>query len=140
MATQAFKAGYKVKIGDGADPEVFAELEEVTGISGLGKTNSSIDVTHMGSGNSKEYIPGRADGSEVTVTCNQILISPVQDSVVAKVDGGEQGNIQIEVTDGTTTKTFSFTAAFLSWNVGPQLDGGNSIEFGFKISGDITVA
>lgn len=140
MATKAFKAGYELRIGDGAEPEVFSVLEEVNSISGLGKTNSSIEVTHFGSGNNKEFISGRADGQEMSITCNQVLDSATQAAVIAKVDAGESGNIEIFIDNGTIQKTYTMEVAYLSWSFGPQLDGANTLEFSAKISGDIVAS
>ncbi len=136
MATNAFYAGMIYSIGDGADPEVFATLEEVTDLSGFGETSELIEVTHFGSGGSKEYIAGLADGKEITITCNHVMDAVQQ--VFVKGNKGETGNIRIAYTDGTNTETYDFAAVYLGWETNPSQSDKNSITFTFKISGGIT--
>ena len=134
--TDAFYGGVDYKIGDGGDPEVFATLEEVTDISGLGEILELIEATHFGSGGSKEYIAGQADGKEVTVTCNHILGATQQSYV--KSNKGITGNTQVDITDGTTTETYDFATVFMGWELNPNNSDKNSITYTFKISGGIT--
>lgn len=136
MSTDAFFAGMTFKIGDGAATEVFSALEEVTDMSGFGETSELIEVTHFGSGGSKEYIAGLADGKEITVTCNHIL-DAVQQGFV-KGNKGNTGNIEIEYDDGVNTETYGFAAVYLGWETQPSQSDKNSIVFTFKISGGIT--
>jgi len=136
MATNAFYSGMTFKIGDGAGSEVFTALEEVTELSGFGETSELIEVTHFGSGGSKEYIAGLADGKEITVTCNHVMDATQQGFV--KGNKGETGNIQIEFTDGTNTETYDFAAVYLGWETNPSNSDKNTITFTFKISGGIT--
>lgn len=136
MATDAFYGGVDFKIGDGAGSEVFTTLEEVTEISGLGEVLELIEVTHFGSGGSKEYIAGQADGKEVSVTCNHVLGATQQGYV--KTNKGATGNIEVDITDGTTTETYSFAAVYMGWELNPNNSDKNAISFTFKISGGIT--
>lgn len=56
--------------GNGASPEVFTKLAEVTSINPSGATLDTIDVTNMDSGGYKEFIQGLKDGGDVSVGMN----------------------------------------------------------------------
>ena len=48
--------GTTLKIGDGATPEVFAAIAEVTNVGGPGMSLDTVDITHPSStGGWKEY-------------------------------------------------------------------------------------
>lgn len=136
MATNAFYGGLTFKLGDGAGSEVFTALEEVTEVSGLGEMLELIETTHFGSGGSKEYIAGLADGKEISVTCNHVAGATQQG--FAKTNKGETGNIQVDITDGSTTETYDFAAVYMGWEITPNVSDKNSIAFTFKITGGIT--
>lgn len=141
MATSAFIGGggnVTFKIGDGGGPETFTALEEVQSISGLSETNELIEVTHFGS-TAKEYIGGLADGSEVTVQCNLVQGATQQQYVLARCKAKDSGNVQVVVTDGTTSEDYDFSVAYLSWSVEPQVSGQMTLTFTMKISGGITI-
>ena len=139
--TAAFKGGFTFNVGDGASPEVFSLLEEVTGVSGFGKTNETIDATSFDSGNTRENIAGLADGAEFTVDCRRIhTVSNKQDAVIAFVDAGSNFNVQILWTDGTTLKTYDFTVTAVGYDYAPSYEDTAGISFTLKISGDIVVS
>jgi len=136
-----YYGGITVKIGDGAGTEVFSNLEKVTDVSGLGVTNSLIDVTSFDSNGSMEYIPGLADGETISVECNQVLDATVQLALIADVVGGTQSrNIEIVATDGVNTTTYSMAVVPLSYTANPSISDKNTLSFSLKISGAIMAA
>lgn len=138
MTTASFKGGLAVKYGDGASPEVFTAIEEVQNLSGLGKTNPLIDVTHHAS-TAREYIAGLPDGQELTIECNRVhTASNIQDDVIAEVDAGTNFNMQITLTDGTTSLQYAFIATPVSWAVTPSFDDKTMLTLVVKMH-DITV-
>lgn len=138
--SDAFMSGITVKSGDGAGTEVFTTIPEVISLSGLGKTNALVDVTNFDSAGSKEYIAGLSDGTEITIEANYLPASATQLALIADVDAGTNRNLEVVVTDGVTPKTFSFAVAPLTWTLNPSNDDRNTISFGLKISGAITVS
>jgi len=139
MTTEAFTGGLSVKHGDGASPEVFTAIEEVQSLSGLGKTNPLIDVTHHAS-TAREYIAGLPDGAELTIECNRVhTASNIQDAVIAEVDAKTNFNMEITLTDGTTSLTYSFVCTPVSWSVAPSYDDKTALTLVVKMH-DITVA
>lgn len=133
--SDAFFSGMTFSLGDGGGPEVFTALEEISDFSGFGEMLELIDVTHFGSGGSKEYIAGLGDGKEFTVACNYVLDAPQQ--VFAKGNKGNKGNVRLHFSDGTNTETFDFQVVYLGWELAPSNSDKNTISFTFKISGGI---
>ncbi len=139
MATAAFTSGLSVLRGDGATPEVFSAIEEVQSLSGLGKTNPLIDVTHHAS-TTREYIAGLADGAELTIECNRVhTAANIQDDVIAEIDAKTNFNMQITLTDQTTALTYSFTCTPVSWSITPSYDDKTALALVVKMH-EITVA
>lgn len=136
MATDALIGGVSLLFGNGADPEVFAALEEVTELSSLGAAEELVKVTHFASNGSKEYIAGLSDGKEFTVTCNQVIGAAQQ--TLAKTNSGKTGNVRVLITNGTTTETYNFAAVNMGWELAPSVSDKNSVTFTFKITGAIT--
>lgn len=141
MTTSAFVGGFQVEISDSPSPAVdYSTLPEVISISGVGQTNDLVDATHFGSGGSREYIGGLADGSEITLECNYVANDADQEAVIAMVAAKTTHTVRITVTGSSPNVTLTFAAAAIGWEIGPQVDDRNTISFTFKISGSITVA
>ena len=141
MTTYAFRGGCTLALSNEDSPITFSTIEEVKTMSGLGKTNSLLNATHFGSGNTMEYIAGMADGDEISVTCQRVHDSPsIQDRILAAVDAGQTKTFKFTHTDGTTAKTYTFSAVCLKWGSLPSQEEINQITFALKISGEITVA
>jgi len=63
--------GVKVKRGDGATPEVFTEVAELTGLSGPEISVDAVEVTHTSSPSAaRQYIAGLLDAGEVGLEVN----------------------------------------------------------------------
>jgi len=138
--TAGFTGGLTFKMSDSASPEDYSVVEEAKSVSGLGKTNPLIDTTSFDS-TSREYIAGLADGQEISVECVRVhTASNIQDTVITAIDSGLTKNFQLTLTDGTTSKTYTFAAVCLSWAITPSFDDATMVSFTFKITGDITVA
>ena len=113
-------------------------LEEVLSVSGMGKTNDTIEVTNFDSpAGTKEYIPGLAEGSEISIDCNYLSAGTGQLALQTAVDAGS--NVAVVMTYDTTAATFTFTASAVGWTIAPSTNDQNRIEFALKVSGDITI-
>lgn len=65
--------GSTYKVGDGASPEVFTAVAEVTSIQPGAMSTEAIDATHLTSANAhKEKIPGIKDTGVFTITGNYL--------------------------------------------------------------------
>lgn len=113
-------------------------LEEILSVSGMGQSNDVIEVTNFDSpANTKEYIPGLADGSEISIECNYLPAGTGQLALQASVDAGD--SVAVVMTYDTTTATYTFAAAAQGWTINPSISDQNRIEFTLKISGDIAI-
>lgn len=137
--TAAYSGGVDFAVGDGGGSEAFATLDEAYSVSGLSKTNEQIEVSNFDS-TAKEYILNTlADGAEITVECNHLLGNTSQLALIADVDAQTTRNIEMELTDGTTTVNYAFAVVPISWTITPAIGDKNTLAFALKITGDITV-
>lgn len=64
-------SGTLLKVGDGASPEVYTTVPEMTKLSGPSISFNLLDVTsHDSASYFREYIPGLADGDNIAGECN----------------------------------------------------------------------
>ena len=135
-----YTGGLTVKYGDGASPEVFALIEEVISLGGLGATNPLIDVTSHDS-SAREYIAGLADGQELAIECNRVHTAlNIQDDVIDEVIAKTVFNMQITLTDGSVAVVYTFAVTPISWVVNPSFDDKATLSLALKITGAITIA
>lgn len=141
MSTSAIVGGFSLKRQHvSGSPITYVEVPEVISISGLGQQNDLVDATHFGSNGSREYIAGLADGVEFTVECNYVPNSAQQEAIIAGVVAKATGAFQLVCTGASPNVTFSFNAVYIGWELGPSVDGRNTISFTFKITGAVSVA
>ena len=71
MSIAKIANGTLLKVGDGASPEVFTTIPEVSKLSGPSIKFDLLDVTtHDSVGYFREFIPGLADGENINATVN----------------------------------------------------------------------
>lgn len=141
MATSAFVGDFTLQRQNiTTSPISWQDVPEVISISNLGQVNDLIDATHFGSGGNREYIPGLADGVEMTVECNYVQNNAVQEAMITDVKNKATRSFRVRVVDGSPETVFSFAAACLGWVINPAVDDRNTITYTLKISGDVTVA
>lgn len=139
--TSAFVAGVTLKLGASGSPTSFSNLCEAVSISGIGKTNSLVDVTNFCSAaGTREFIAGLAEGEEVSFEMNYLPGDANQQSLRSSVNSQETREFQLAITDGTDSETFTFFGVCLSWVLTPSIDAQNQVTFSVKITGDITIS
>ena len=139
MSTTPFIGEMFLERGDAGSPVAYTRICSVFGISGLGKTKSLEDVTTFCSGGTREYIGGLADGSEITVNCNYAKANTQLREMIGDVDVGANRQYRLVVGESAPYEHFYMTLVPLGWELGPSVEGKNSINFTFKISGEIDV-
>lgn len=147
MSRNAFVGRAVLWIGLGGSPQNFVAACETFGMSGIGKTNDQIDSTDFCSGDTKEYIGGLADGSEVTLELNlmadtAIPALEIQSFLINAVDQKEIVDFQVRVDqngDGLTDMTVHFSTTMLGYTFNFSPTAKNSISFSCKISGDLDI-
>lgn len=136
--TSATTSNWQFELASTASPEVWAAIEEVFSVSGLGQTNEQIDVTSFDSAGSREFIGGLADGQEMTVEANYYPTAAQQANLKAAVEAKTNRNFRLRFTGSSPEDVFTFTGSPLSWVIGPSSEDKNTITFTVKISGAIT--
>jgi len=144
MSTSA-KIGYGVllKVGNGATPEVFTAIAELTNISGPGLTLDAVEATHTESPNAyREYIAGLLDGGEISLEVN-FLPGNATHAIATGILGDHQNrtmrNFQVVWPDGSST-TWSFAALVTKAEPTAPLDNRMTMALTLKISGKPTLA
>lgn len=138
--TKPFVGYMYLEIAGAGSPSQYTRICEATGISGIGKTNALVESTTFCSNGTREYIPGLADGAEITIDANYIVSSAMRRLLMEAVD--DRSNVQMRLVvdqdaDDTIDEEYRFEAAALSYTLNPSLDEKNAVSFTFKISGVI---
>ncbi|MBR1230204.1 phage tail protein [Bradyrhizobium sp. AUGA SZCCT0176] len=137
MATSA-RIGYQTlfKTGNGAAPEVFTTLAEVTGITPPAMARDTVDATHEESpGAWREFIAGLKDGGEVSLELNFVPGGSAALALTAELDlDGPSAvkNRQILFPDGSY---FSFAGILTGFEPDAPLDDKMAASVTFKVSG-----
>ncbi len=94
--------------GDGASPEVFTNIGEITGVSGPGLSRDTIDVTDVDSTDRwREFIGGLKDAGEVSLEINwDPNASPDVSNFLTDINANAARNYKLTFPD-TTAWTFS---------------------------------
>ncbi|MGW3627283.1 phage tail tube protein [Streptomyces sp. NPDC000880] len=130
--------GVQLKRGDGAGPEVFTALADITNLSGPGLSRNTIDVTSHGSPNAyMEFLGGLKDAGEVSVDIN--YQPAVHDVLVDDFDDTAPRNYQIVFPD-TPATTWAIKAILTGFEPSAPYDDKLSASLTFKISGKPTIS
>jgi len=105
--------GTQLKLGDGASPEVFTVIAQVTSIGGPNLEMDALDVTaHDSTAGWREFIGGLLSGGEVSLEINYDPVGGTHDAstgLIAELEGRTISNYQLVFPDAATT-TWEFTA------------------------------
>ena len=142
MTSSAFWAyGSLLQIGDGATPEVFTAVAEITDLTPPNMARDSIEVTGYSSTSGyREFIAGWRDGGEVSLTANWLPTNATHDDdtgLLEQWDDDDLHNYRIVLPDTLATIAFSgFLTAFE-----PELpsDEQGKLNCTIKISGAVTI-
>jgi predicted secreted protein len=141
MAASAAILGFGTtfSIGNGASPEVFTALGEVTYVKPPSVAIQTVDVTHNTSPSGvREFIAGLQDNGEIEVGLNYIpSVTSLAAAVVIRGLYQTKQNVRITYPN---TKTDTFKAILTSFTSDAPLDGKVSAVLKFKVSGVITAA
>lgn len=129
--------GTTFAIGDGASPEVFSVVGEVTSIAGPSGQASVIDVSTLAS-TRREKIMGLPDEGQIQVSMNldpgdtggQVAMRTARDT-------REQTNFQITLTDSPAT-VLEFAGYVLSFNISVGVDQVITAEATVEVTGAVT--
>jgi predicted secreted protein len=141
MTTSA-RIGYSTlfKSGNGASPEVFTTLAEVTNITPPSMARDTIDATHEESpGAWREFIAGLKDGGEVSLDLNFVPGGSAALALTTEMDADGSSaskNRQIIFPDGSY---FLFAGILTAFEPDTPIDDKMSASATFKVSGKPTL-
>lgn len=141
MTTNA-RIGYGTlfKSGNGASPEVFATLAEVTNVTPPGFSRDTHDATHEESPEAwREFIAGLKDGGEISLEMNFIPGGSSSAAMVAELNlNGPQATInrQIVFPDGSY---FACAAILTAWEPDAPIDDKMTGSATYKVTGKPTL-
>lgn len=145
MTDALIGAGATFGRGDGASPEGFTSIAEVTSIGGPALGLGSVEATHLTSPNKwKEYIPGMLEGGEVTLELNFLPGNATQSDTSGGLLNDMRtraiNNYQIAFPDSPSTQWIvpAFVTAFEPTT--PVGDEKLAASVTLKVSGEPTLA
>lgn len=128
--------GMLIQRSDGASPEVFATIPEVSEMSGPGGQSSEIDVTDLSS-TAKEFRMGLQDEGQISLTMNWIPGNAVHAGLRTDRSNQTLRNFKIIFTDSPTT-TWDFAAFVMGLEMSAGVDDVVKATATLRVSGSIT--
>ncbi|MGW2548226.1 phage tail tube protein [Kitasatospora sp. NPDC001574] len=130
--------GVQLRRGDGATPETFSEIAEITNVGGPGMSRDTYDSTTHGSpGGWREFVGGLKDGGEVSADAN--LIPGVHGALAADFDDDAPRSYQLVFPDPSHT-TWTFEAILTGFESSAPHDGLLTASLTWKVSGKPVLA
>jgi hypothetical protein len=126
-----------LKRGDGASPEQFSTVPQITSIDPVGFQRSLIDVTNLSS-SQREYKLALKDGQEINV---ELQYDPGEATHTGFRDDNENGtarNIQI-VFPTSPEETWTGAVLVMNWTIGAQIDNVIPLRLTLKPTGAFTI-
>jgi predicted secreted protein len=138
MASAAINAyGTLLQLGDGAGPEVFTTVGEVTDISGPSGEKETIEVTnHSSPDGYKEYIGGLKDGGEVSFDINFVPDDPQSQALLDEFEAATTANWQLLFPEGSKIGFAGFLTGF---EFSAPVDDKLGASLTLKVTGSITL-
>jgi len=130
--------GMTIAIGDGASPEVFTTITDVTDIAGPDGSASEIDTTDLSS-TAREYRLGLTDNGNVTLTVNFKPQDTQHALLRTKSISGAETNFRITFTDSPAT-TWTFAAFVKGVPISNSVDGVTTASITLRVTGAVTEA
>lgn len=131
--------GTTIARGDGASPETFTTVPQVSNIGSLGQSRALIDVTNLSSA-AREYKKAIKDGQEMTITIQYDPDDATHSSLRSDVNSEDAVNFRVTFPD-SPAQTVSFAAQVMSFNItGVEIDNVLGCEVVLKPTGDLTFA
>jgi predicted secreted protein len=139
MSSATLAKGTLFKMGDGASPEVFTTITELTSISsGPAGVTEVVDVTnHDTSGAIREKIPGLIEPVQITLRGNSVADTQ-QNAVRTAQEQRTLKNFKL-VTTHLTPKTGAFAGYVIGHKIIPDpINGPNVVEIVIQQTGAVT--
>ena len=143
MASGAFWAyGSALQLGDGATPEVFTSIAEITELTPPTMSRDSIDVTSHGSADGyREFISGLRDGGEVDFKANWLPTNSTHDFTTGLGETfNDNSTHNFKIILPNTLATISFSGFLTAFETELPLEEQGALSGTIKVSGKPTIA
>lgn len=132
---KTFAFSTALKLGDGASPEVFTAVSNVSNISISGYAVDSIDVTtHDSADGFREYVAGLSDGGEISFDLVFDPSASTNSALKTTMDARTVNNWKVEF-PLSPVKTWAFSGFITSLEIEAPLDESISGSCTIKVSG-----
>jgi len=128
--------GTEFQIGDGASPEVFTKVGEVTDIDGPDGDTPEIDVTNLSS-TKREYALGLPAEGNIEISGNWDPDNAQQTALRTAHDNRTVTNFKIVYSDSPATED-SFAGLVKTFNKSTKIDDVVKFTATIRVTGDIT--
>lgn len=135
--TGIWAMGTQLKIGNGADPEVFTTIVGLGSIEGPGQSRDTIETTsHSATAGFRTYIGGLRDSDELTAEMFWIADTS-QVAVQTAYEANDTTNFQLVVPDDDDT-TYEFAGFVTNFGRAFAVDDAIKYNLTIKITGPVT--
>ena len=133
--------GSLLKRGNGASPEIFETIAEVTNINPPDTEGEDVKVSHMESpGGFHEYIPGMQEGGEVSFTINLIPAHPTHNSTTGlAADKRTRATKNWKIELAGNVATWAFSGYVKGFKVAIPVDDKVAADVTIKVTGEPTL-
>jgi len=131
--------GTTIARGDGASPEVFTTIPQVTSIGTVGQDRGLIDITNLSS-TAREYKKAIKDGLEIQIVAQYDPDDTVHSGLRTDNDAEVSRNYRVTFSD-SPAQTVTFAALVTNWSVtNIEIDQVLTLNVTLKPTGDLTFA
>lgn len=131
--------GTTIARGDGASPEVFTALTQVTSIGSVGQERGLIDVTNLSS-TAREYKKAIKDGQEMQIVMQYDPDDTGHAGLRTDNNAETARNFRVTFTD-SPAQTVTFAALVTNWTISSiEIDNVLMLNVTLKPTGDLTFA
>ncbi len=134
--------GSLLQLGDGASPEVFTSVAEITELTPPAMSRDDIDVTsHQSSDGYREFISGLRDGGEVSFKANWLPTNSTHDGTTGILETfNDDVNHNWKIILPNTLITIAFSGFLTAFEPDLPLEEQAQLSGTIKVSGKPTIS
>lgn len=140
MATERLNKGINLKYGDGASPEVFAQIGLISAINGVGVERDVLDRTvHDTTAIWKEFRAGLATLKPITITVKWDPADSDHDAILDLLIAGTVTNFTIDRPGTATNAQWAFAAVVTDYEEDNDIEGLMMADITLTPTGALTI-
>jgi hypothetical protein len=127
---------FRFQLGNGASPEVFADMCAVIEANGLGEESPLIDTTAL-CDLARTYRRGLPDGLEIPLVVNFIQGDTQIQQLYLDFKAKTVRNFRMLIADSSPPEYIEFSAIIRGWSLGAPTGEKSSMTFTLKATGEV---